>query len=100
MKGSVVDEQMSTHREGPLSQIKTKSKQRRLLVKTVNSCRVARMFFVLFLACAVGAILRQASAASAMPTFTQTNLVSDIPGMAKFTDSNLDRKSTRLNSSH
>src|SRR5215813_14610472 len=35
------------------------------------------------------AMLRQSSAASVTPTFTQTNLVSDIAGMAKITDPNL-----------
>src|SRR5215467_13976138 len=38
---------------------------------------------------AVVALLRASSAASGTPTFTQTNLVSDIPGMAKITDPNL-----------
>lgn len=47
------------------------------------------MFVILFIACAAGTMSRQSSAASGTPTFTQTNLVSDIPGMAKITDPNL-----------
>src|SRR5215510_16414485 len=47
------------------------------------------MLFVLCIASAAVATLRQSSAASVTPTFTQTNLVSDIPGMAKITDPNL-----------
>src|SRR5947207_1392795 len=61
---------------------------RRLLVKTGSSVRVTRMLFVL-MACGAGFVLRQSSAASVNPTFTQTNLISDVPGIAKITDSNL-----------
>src|SRR5215831_15596747 len=60
----------------------TIQKTRRLLVKTGNLFGVARMLFVLFALCAAGGTLRQSSAASVTPTFTQTNLVSDVPGMA------------------
>src|ERR1022692_5089267 len=52
-------------------------------------------------------VLLASMGASAQDTttnsYTQTNLVSDIPGMGTFTDPHLvnpDRKSTRLNSSH
>src|SRR5713101_3946931 len=62
---------------------------RRLHVKILSSVRVARMLFVLLMACGAGFVLRQSSAASVNPTFTQTNLISDVPGMAKITDSNL-----------
>src|SRR5215813_12325605 len=41
------------------------------------------------MASAAFVVLRQSSAASVTPTFTQTNLVSDIAGMAKITDPNL-----------
>ena len=58
-------------------------------MKTDISFGVARMFVILFIACAAGTMSRQSSAASGTPTFTQTNLVSDIPGMAKITDPNL-----------
>src|SRR2546428_11748751 len=47
------------------------------------------MLFVMCLASAAVAMLRQSSAASVKPTFTETNLVSDIPGMARTTDPNL-----------
>src|ERR1043166_2802836 len=47
------------------------------------------MLFVLFAVCTAGVMLRQSSAASSTPTFTQTNLISDVPGMAKITDPNL-----------
>src|SRR5207247_8308567 len=47
------------------------------------------MLIIFCTASAGVAVLRQSSAASVAPTFTQTNLVSDIPGMAKFTDPNL-----------
>lgn len=58
-------------------------------MKKGNSFGVARMLFVLVIASAAVAMLRQSSAASVTPTFTQTNLVSDIAGMAKITDPNL-----------
>ena len=58
-------------------------------MKRVQSFGFARMFFILFIAGAAGAMLRQSTAASVTPTFTQTNLISDIPGMAGITDSNL-----------
>ena len=58
-------------------------------MKTGNSFAIARMLFVLCIASAAVTTLRQSSAASAAPTFTQTNLVSDIAGMAKITDPNL-----------
>src|SRR5207253_5260738 len=47
------------------------------------------MLFIMCLASAAVAMLRQSSAASVKPTFTQTNLVSDVPGMARITDPNL-----------
>src|SRR5438552_1673026 len=48
------------------------------------------MLIVLCTASAAVALLRQShSAASVTPTFTQTNLVSDIPGTAMITDPNL-----------
>src|SRR6266852_3478602 len=58
-------------------------------VKTSNSFGGVRMLFVLCIASATVAVLRQSSAASVTPSFTQTNLVSDIAGMAKITDPNL-----------
>src|SRR5207248_10403226 len=56
-----------------------------------RSNRVARMLTVTFAVCAISAIVpRLLSVTAAIPpTFTQTNLVSDVPGMAKITDSNL-----------
>src|SRR5438094_6993618 len=47
------------------------------------------MLFGFCIAYAGVAMLRQLSAASVTPTFTQTNLVSDVPGMAQMTDPNL-----------
>jgi hypothetical protein len=58
-------------------------------VKTSNSFAIPRMLFILCIASAAVTMLRQSSAASVTPTFTQTNLVSDIAGMAKITDPNL-----------
>lgn len=58
-------------------------------MKTALSSGLARMFVILFIACAAGTTSRQSSAASGTPTFTQTNLVSDIPGIARITDPNL-----------
>src|SRR5262249_52003959 len=68
----------------------SKSNRRRILMKRGSSFRVvARMLFVFCIAFAGVAMLRQLSAASVTPTFTQTNLVSDLPGMAQVTDPNL-----------
>src|SRR5207302_340950 len=62
----------------------------RVLVKTGNSFRVvARMLLGFCITLAGVAMLRQLSAASVTPTFTKTNLVSDVPGMATITDPNL-----------
>jgi len=47
------------------------------------------MLIIFCTASAGVAVLRQSSAASVTPTFTQTNLVSDVAGMAKITDPNL-----------
>ena len=58
-------------------------------MKRGNSFRVARMLIIFCTASAGVAVLRQSSAASVTPTFTQTNLVSDVAGMAKITDPNL-----------
>src|SRR5215813_4776297 len=66
-----------------------KPDRRRVLMKATTAFRLARMIFIFSTACAVLCMLRQSSAASAVPTFTQTNLVSDVSGMAKFTDPNL-----------
>src|SRR6059036_1628751 len=74
----------------PFAEIVSTSNPRRVLVKTGNSFRVvARMLFGFCIAFAGVAMLRQLSAASVTPTFTQTNLVSDLPGMAQITDPNL-----------
>src|SRR5437867_9536980 len=74
----------------PFAEIVSTSNPRRVLVKTGNSFRVvARMLFGFCIAFAGVAMLRQLSAASVTPTFTQTNLVSDVPGMASITDPNL-----------
>jgi aldose sugar dehydrogenase len=65
--------------------------QRRVLVQTDRSHGRARMLMGVFAVCAVIAIaplLRSATDAAA-PTFTQTNLVSDVSGMAKSTNPNL-----------
>src|SRR6266566_5468612 len=47
------------------------------------------MLIIFCTASAGVAVLRQSSAALVTPTFTQTNLVSDVAGMAKITDPNL-----------
>ena len=59
--------------------------------KSGKSNRAARMLTVVFAACAVTAIVPRLLSVTVLlpPTFTQTNLVSDVPGMAKTTDSNL-----------
>src|ERR1700682_6542514 len=65
--------------------------QRGAFVKSGRSPRPARTLMVVFSVFAVIAIaprLRSAPA-DAAPTFTQTNLVSDVAGMAKKTDPNL-----------
>ena len=67
------------------------SHQLRAFVKKDSSYRRARMLMVIFAVSAAIAIaprLRSAMAA-ATPTFTQTNLISDVPGMARRTDPNL-----------
>src|SRR5437879_8451799 len=64
---------------------------RSAFVKRNSSHRAARMLMIALAACASIAIaphLRSATAA-VTPTFTETNLVSDVPGMAKTTDPNL-----------
>jgi uncharacterized protein (TIGR03118 family) len=60
-------------------------------VKRESSHRAARILIVALTVCAAIAIVpRLRSAITAVaPAFTQTNLVSDIPGMAKTTDPNL-----------
>src|SRR5262245_52560253 len=66
-----------------------KQTKRRVLVKASNSFGLARTVFLLCVACVGLTMSRQSAAASAQPTFTQTNLVSDTPGMAMITDPNL-----------
>jgi hypothetical protein len=71
--------------------MKSHKNQVSAFAKKGRSRRPARILMVVFAASAVIAIaprLRSAMDASA-PTFTQTNLVSDVPGMAKTTDPNL-----------
>jgi uncharacterized protein (TIGR03118 family) len=60
-------------------------------VKTASSRPLARTLLVAFAVFAVIAIAPRLPSATPLvaPTFTQTNLVSDIPGIAKTTDPNL-----------
>src|SRR6266404_4587567 len=56
-----------------------------------KSNRAVRMLIVAFAVCAITAIVPRLLSVTAPlpPTFTQTNLVSDVPGMAKTADPNL-----------
>ena len=59
-------------------------------MKTRTSGVTAPMLAVICAAAAVIVMIQHVqSATPGMPTFTQTNLVSDIPGMARTTDPNL-----------
>src|SRR5512138_2793262 len=61
--------------------------RRRALVKRVSS-HLLIVAIAVSAALAIAPRLRSASAGSS-PTFTQTNLVSDVPGLARITDPNL-----------
>src|SRR6266850_382221 len=65
--------------------------QHNAFAKTGTFHRPARMFMVVLAACAVIVVAPRLRSAmdDAAPTFTQTNLVSDVPGMAKTTDPSL-----------
>src|SRR6266571_710011 len=57
----------------------------------MKSSRAARIVIVAFVACTITAIVPRLLSVTVLPspTFTQTNLVSDVPGTAKTTDPNL-----------
>src|SRR5437588_13037165 len=57
----------------------------------MKSSRAARIVIVAIVACTITAIVPRLLSVTVLPspTFTQTNLVSDVPGMAKTTDPNL-----------
>src|SRR4029077_3783493 len=57
----------------------------------MKSSRAARIVIVATVACTITAIVPRLLSVTVLPlpTFTQTNLVSDVPGMAKTTDPNL-----------
>ena len=70
--------------------MKPSEKPHRRIVKSRVTRRQAAIFAIAAAAVAIVTLARISLVkAAGMPTFTQTNLVSDIPGMAKFTDSNL-----------
>src|SRR5438874_10068486 len=64
---------------------------RRAFVKNGSSHRPVRTLLAAFAGCAAIALAPHflPVTAAVAPTFTQTNLVSDLPGMAKITDPNL-----------
>src|SRR5215831_800986 len=71
--------------------MKLSTQPTRALVQSRRSYGAARVLIVALAACAALTIAPclPSALAAATPTFTQTNLVSDVPGMAKTTDPNL-----------
>src|SRR5262249_3808369 len=71
--------------------MKLSTQPTRALVQSRHSYGAARVLIVALAACAALALAPclPSALAAAIPTFTQTNLVSDVPGMAKRTDPNL-----------
>src|SRR5437588_3663565 len=57
----------------------------------MKSSRAARIVIVAIVACTITAIVPRLLSVTVLPspTFTQTNLISDVPGMARTTDPNL-----------